>query len=95
MFRTFCFFQLKFFLYCNQNYKEKWVISCPYDPHNVNIFRLLGKITGTLDIHFSEYGNILLRYFNVNVDKETMKNLCTSRGLPDLIKIPTCFSNSE
>ena len=78
-------------LYWNQHYKEKWLISCPYDPHNDNIFRRPGKITGTLG-----YGNIIiLGYFNASVDEEAMKKIFTSHGLPGLIKILTCFNNTD
>ena len=60
-------------------HKKKWLISCSYNPHSVNIFRHLGIIIRALDIHSSMANDniLLLGDFNSSVDEEAMNNFCT------------------
>ena len=63
-------------------YKKEWLITCTYNPYNDNILRRLGIIIRTLDIHSSEYNNIMLfGDFKTSFDEDALKNFCTSYGL--------------
>ena len=60
-------------------YKKKWLINCSCNANKNNIKQHLEIISKAFDAFSTKYENIiLLGYFNVRVDDETMRNFCNS-----------------
>ena len=73
-------------------HQKRWLINCSYNPNKNNIKNHLEKISKALDAFSTKYENIiLLGDFNVCVDDEIMRNLCSSYSLNCLIKQPTAL----
>ena len=76
--------------------KQKWLISCSYNPHLKSIDEHLEKLQISIDSLSSKYENLLLLGdFNCEINKSGMQDFCNSLSLKDLIKVPTCFKNPE
>ena len=76
--------------------KQKWLISCSYNPHLKSIDEHLEKLQISIDSLSSKYENLLLLGdFNCEISKSGMQDFCDSLSLKDLIKVPTCFKNPE
>ena len=76
--------------------KKKWLLSCSYNPNKNNISNHLQRLRNSLDLYSAKYENIILiGDFNVSPEESHMETFCESYGLKNLIKVPTCYKNSQ
>lgn len=76
--------------------KQKWLISCPYNPHENNTLKQIEILSKNLYLYSSQYeNNIIIRGFNVGVSNPHMNGFCNAYNLSSLIKEPTCCKNQE
>ena len=76
--------------------KNKWLLSCSYNPSKSNIISHLEHLRRSLDLYPANYYNLLLMGdFNVNPKELNMKDFCDSYGFKSLIKVSACFKNPE
>ena len=65
-----------------------------YNPRKDSIAWFLHQLSFSLDELMHNYDNILiLRDFNSESDKPSMKEFCETYNLSNLKKLPTCFKN--
>ena len=75
--------------------KQKWLLSCSYNPHVESINSHLERLQHSLD-SIGKYDRLLvLGDFNCEVDKHDMPNFLTSSELSSMITEPTCFKNPD
>ena len=73
---------------------EKYLVNCSYNPLRTAISNHTATLKSILDLHPSNYKNILiLGNFNVGVNEEQMKTFCETYNLNNLIKQPACYKN--
>ena len=76
------------------NWRKKWIVSCPYNPHWDNISNHLQTISKSLDLYLSQYDNIIIvGDFNTEIGENSMNAFCKKYSLSSLIKEPTCYKN--
>ena len=76
--------------------QRKWLISCSYNPHKSNIFKLIEILSKNLDLQSSHYeSNIIIGDFNVGVGDPHINDFCNAYNLNSLIKEPTCYKNQD
>ena len=76
--------------------KKKWLLSCSYNPNKNNISSHLQRLRNSLGLYSAKYENIILiGDFNVSPEESHMETFCESYGLKNLIKVPTCYKNSQ
>ena len=76
--------------------KEKWLISCSYNPHVQNINRHLDLLQKSIEVIACKYENLLiLGDFNCEKEKNNMPTFCESFDLTNLINSPTCYKNPD
>ena len=74
--------------------KNKWLLSCSYNPNKNNISNHLQRLRNSLDLYSAKYENIIfIGDFNVSPEQSHMETFCESYGLKSLIKVPTCHKN--
>ena len=77
--QSFCllnFYQEKVFL-LQLIYGKKWLVSCSYKPHKENISNHLQMISKSLDLHLSQYDNIIIvENFNTEIGQNSMNGFC-------------------
>ena len=68
-------------------HKEKWLISCSYNPNKNNIGRNLSFSTKTLDTYYGKYESVVfLGDFNAGIKETTIKYFCESYNLTNQSK---------
>ena len=76
--------------------KRKWLLYCSYNPHKSSISNHVEVLRMELDIHSSNYENILLLVdLNAEMIDPSLKEFCNLYSLKNLIKNPTCFKNPD
>ena len=76
--------------------KRNWLLIGSYNPHKHMIGDHLNSLTNCLNQLCKTYENIiLLGDFNSEICEDTMKLLCSSYNLKNLINEPTCFKNLD
>ena len=74
--------------------KNKWLLSCSYNPNKNNISNHLQRLRNSLDLYSAKYENIILiGDFNVSPEDLHMETFCEFYGLKSLINVPTCHKN--
>ena len=77
-------------------HNRKWLISCYYILHKINIFKHIEILSKNLDLYSSQYeNNIIIGDFNVGVSDPHMTDFCNAYNLSSLIKEPTCYKNTK
>ena len=72
--------------------KRKWLVCCLYNPHKDKISNNLQLIGKKLDLHLSNYENIILAGdFNSEINDKCMNDFCESYNLSSLIRESTCY----
>ena len=75
--------------------KQKWLLSCSYNPDVKDINPFLDKLQMSLDSLGNYDRLLLLGDFNCEVDKNNMPDFLSGRDLSNLIHEPTCFKNPQ
>ena len=76
--------------------KQKWLISCSYNPNTQNINQRLHELQISLDSIATKYDRfLLLGDFNCEINQFNMPDFCESNNLKSLIQSPTCYKNPE
>ena len=76
------------------NLRKKWLVSCSYKPHKENISNHLQMISKSLDLHLSQYDNIIIvGNFNTEIGQNSMNGFCDRYTLSSVIKEPACYKN--
>ena len=76
--------------------KNKWLLSCSYNPNKNNISDHLQRLRNSLDLYSAKYEKIILiGDFNVSLEDSHMETFCESYGLKNLIKAPTSHKNPQ
>ena len=76
--------------------KEKWLLSCSYNPNRENIENHLKTLSKSLALYSYSYENlIIVGDFNMCVEEISMTGFCDTFGLKSLIKDATCYKNPE
>ena len=74
--------------------KKKWLVSCSYNLPRDNISNHLQTISKSLDLHLSQYDNIIVGDFNTEIGENSMNAFCERYSLSSLINEPTtCYKN--
>ena len=77
-------------------HNRKWLTSCYYILHKINIFKHIEILSKNLDLYSSQYeNNIIIGDFNVGVSDPHMTDFCNTYNLSSLIKEPTCYKNTK
>ena len=77
-------------------HKNKWLISCSYNPKRSLISNHLEALSKNIDIYASKYDRlILLGDFNAGIEETSLKLFCDLYNLTSMINKPTCYKNSE
>ena len=67
--------------------KDKWLINCSYNPHKNMIGNHLRALNEKLDIYSTSYDNfIILGDFNIEMEKQEIKDFCDKYSLKSFIK---------
>ena len=76
--------------------KQKWLLSCNYNPHNSLISNHLEEVGRSLDKCTQQYEKVLLiGDFNAESNDNSVQHFCNLYDLDHLIKTPTCYKNPE
>ena len=76
--------------------KKKWLLCCFYNSHKSNIANHLNNLCKTLDKLSATYENlILLGYFNVEPEEESIVEFLNLYNLKNVVKQNTYFSNPD
>ena len=76
--------------------KKKWLLCCTYNPNRNKISNHLDLLRRSLDWHSAEYEDfIIVRDFNTEVTRTSMKVFCDSYVFKNLMKDGTCYKNPE
>ena len=83
--------------YVNLNFQnKKWLLNCSYNPKHSSIESHLPCFYNSIHSLSSKYDNvILLSDFNLCIKDSSMKILCKTYKLQNLIKEQTCLKNPE
>ena len=73
--------------------KQKWILSCTYNPDVKDINPFLDKLQISLDSLGNYDKLLLLGDFNCEIDRFNMPEFLSGRDLSSLIHEPTCFKN--
>ena len=74
--------------------KQKWLLSCSYNPHYQTIGTHLNNLQTHLDMFSSKYERVLfIGDFNCEVSDIALSSFCDDNKLKSLIKSPTCYKN--
>ncbi len=72
--------------------KEKWAIIATYNPPNASNEIFKNSLIKTVDKCTSNYDNfIVIGDLNLTPSNQYLKTICSSLGLTNLIKVPTCY----
>ena len=86
-------YQQKAFLF-KLIYGKKWLVFCSYNPHRDNVSNHLQTISKSLDLHLSQYDNVIIvGDFNTEIGANSMNAFCERYSLSSLIKESTCYKN--
>ena len=73
---------------------DKWLINCSYNPHKNMIGNHLRALSEKLDIYSTSYDSfIILGDFNVEMEKQQIKEFCDNYSLKSLIRQPTSYKS--
>ena len=73
---------------------DKWLINCSYNPHKNMIGNHLRALSEKLDIYSTSYDNfIILGDFNIEMEKQQIKDFCDNYSLKSLIRQPTSYKS--
>ena len=76
--------------------KKKWLSCCTYNPNHSFMSDHLSTIGNNIDLQLENYENFLLMGdLNVEGHNGFLKKFCDLYNLKNLIKVPTCFKNSD
>ena len=76
--------------------KRKWFLNCSYNRHKNSILSHLECLNRAIDEHKKTWDNFIwIGDFNVGIDENSMKNVCDINCLKSVIKVLTCFRNSD
>ena len=76
--------------------KEKWLLSCSYNPNRENIENHLETLSKSLTLYSYSYENlIIVGDFNICVEEISMTGFWDTFGLKSLIKDAACYKNPE
>ena len=74
--------------------KKKLLLCCSYNNHKNSILNYVDALRRELDIHSSNYENVLLLGdLNAEMTDPSLKEFCNSYSLQNLIKKKTGFKN--
>ena len=76
--------------------KRKWLLNGSYNPNKSQTSHHLECLNSLLVEHSMKYENyVFIDHFKVNISDSSLKKFCSSNGIKNLIKKPTCYKNSE
>ena len=85
-----------FFVEINPRNKEKWLLSCSYNPKRAQISNQLAEISKITDLYLTKYDQLFfLGDFNAGLEDTSVKNFCSSYNLTNMNNKPTCFKNPD
>ena len=74
--------------------KQKWLISCCYNPNKSMICQHMKALAKNMDLHSSTYENfIFFGDFNASMEYSALKDFCNLYFLTSLINRSTCWKN--
>ena len=83
-----------FFVKINLRKKNKWLLSCSYNPTKMQISNDLAELSKRTDLYLTKYDQLLfLGGFNAGVEDSSVKNFCSNYNLTSMINRSTCFKN--
>ena len=85
-----------FFVEINLRNKKKWLLSCSYNPTEMQISNHLAELSKNNNLYLTKYDQLLLLGdFNAGVEDSSVKIFCSSYNLKSMINRPTCYKNPE
>ena len=73
---------------------DKWLINCSNNPYENTIGNHLCALSEKLDIYSTSYDNfIILGDFNIEMEKQQIKDFCDNYSLKSLIRQPTSYKS--
>ena len=85
-----------FFVKINLRKKNKWLLSCSYNPTKMQISNDLAELSKRTALYLTKYDQLLfLGGFNTGIEDSSVKNFCSNYNLISMINRSTCFKNPE
>ena len=74
--------------------KKKWLLSCSYNPHKIDISNHRHHLNKGLDVYLKRYDNIqIMGDLNSEVSENYLNGFCGVNSLKTLNRGPPCFKN--
>ena len=80
----------------NLRNKNKWLLSCSYNPKKTSLSNCIAELSKSLDLFATKYECLLfLSDSNAGMEDTSIKTFCSNYNLTSMISKPTCYKNPD